>query len=719
MHVNTLTRASLVLAGLLALPMSARALSAQEIAAPPPGEGIGTEPVDGLIAGTKRYNVTFDDRTFTLDAFRDAVATGKTADEVDRIVAGLEASARTERDGFRQSIEAMGGRVHYFFWLIDACTIDIKPVDVERVRELPGVLLLDPDLPTYPTILTATNASNHASDAVQAAGNRGTGFGVAVIDTGQDSNMGTSGRPHRTYFRGGSIANTTGGGIGGSLLLANVQIPGTIGADDTHGHGTGVMGIAAGSVWGGSGADNGHANDAYKVGYSICVSSGSCNSSLAVEAAGWQQAAADKVRYNIVAANMSYGSSPSFTDVSQQAIDAAALNANILAVCAAGNSGTGGTGGSAAVANGLAVAAATNNTKAIAGFSTRGPMGARTYPDIAGNGVSTVMPGRNNDSGNFIASGTSMGSPQVCGVGALVKFARPTASAREIKAILLACSENVAGYTENVGGQGYLRTDRAAATAASPNSVITDQIASTTTPKDHLLRVTSGQVVKIALTWFRHNVASASYSNLGLTVLNGAGTVATKNSAANLYEVVSFTAPITGNLIVRVNATSLVPNPQPYSIAACVSSGAQAQFQNGQSGSVAIIGAGCPGTGGIPSEHPAGSPAIGSSFTLSLTYARPSSSAFLLLGASNTTWLGIPLPASLPGAPGCFLRVSGDVLVGVPTGATGTASFTLALPNNGGLVGAAVFSQFLVLDPPINNLDLVTSNSLRIVIGDR
>jgi hypothetical protein len=696
------------LVGLLALP-----LSAQETVPPPVGEVNLTQPVDGSIPGTKRYNVTFNDRKFNLEEFRTAVESGKDADHVEGIVARLQGMANAERDGFRGAIEALGGRVHITFWLIDVCTIDIPEDKLDAVRALPGVAIVAPDLPAHPAILTATNVSNHNTDAVQAAGNRGTGFGVAVIDTGQDSNMGGVGRPHRTYFRNGNLAITNAGGLNGSLLLANVAMPGAQPADDTHGHGTGVMGIAAGSIWGGAGADNGHANDAYKVGYGICATAGSCSTSLAMEAAAWQQAATDKVRYNIVSANMSYGSSPNLLDVSQQAIDGAALNANILSVCAAGNSGTGGTGGSAAVANGLAVAAANNNTKTVSGFSTRGPMGTRTYPDIMANGVSTVMPGRNNDSGNFVASGTSMASPQVCGTGALVKFARPNASAREIKALLLASSENVAG-TENEVGQGYLRSDRAVACANSPDSAITSSIASTVTPNDHLLAVTSGQVVKVALTWFRHNLALATYSNLGLTVLNGAATIATKNSAGNLYEVVSFTAPITGNLIVRVNAVSLVQNPQPYSLAACATSGTQPRFQGGPTGAVVISGAGCVGTGGIPSLHPSGNPAIGGPLGLNVTYARPSTPAIMILGTSS-----IAVDLTGFGAPTCFLRASTDVLLFFAIGATGTGGVPLGIPNNLGLVSAILHIQSLIVDPPINALDLVATNSMRVTIGTR
>lgn len=718
MHIRTLSYITLAVAGLCAAP-----LAAQEVVTPTPDWILGTEPVDGLIPGTKRYNVTFNDRSFSLDEVRVAIESGRTADDVDRIVARMQAMADAQRAGFRRDIEAMGGRVFLTFWLIDAVSVEIPPARLEEIRAYPGVLMVDPDLATRPGILVATNASNHNTDAVQAAGNRGTGFGVAVIDTGQDANMGGSGRPHRTYFRGGNIANNNTGGIGGSLLLANVAVPGVCAGceEDTHSHGTGVMGIAAGSVWGGAGADNGHANDAYKIGISICVSSGGCGSSLAVEAAGWQRATTDKVRYNIVAANMSYSSTSNMLDVSQQAIDNSALIGNIVAVTAAGNSGTGGSTGSAATANGLAVAAATGNTKAIASFSTRGPQGARTFPDIAANGVSTVMPGRDNDNGNYVGSGTSMAAPQVCGSATLVKHARPNASAREIKAILLASSENVAGYTENVAGQGYLRSDRSVACAASRNSVITSSIASTTTPNDHTIAVTSGQAVKIALTWYRHNVANASYSNLGLTILNGVTVVASKDSAANLYEVVSFTAPITGNLTVRVNATTLVANPQPYSIAACATTGTQPAFAGGPTGQTTIAGTGCLGTGGIPSLHPSGNPAINSTLGFNLTYARPTSTAVLFIGASSTNWGAVPLPANMTpfGAPNCFLRVSGDVIVSTPTGATGTGTLNVSIPNNGGLVDGVVHAQYLVLDPPINTLDFVFSNSLRIVIGTR
>src|SRR5690606_9957397 len=137
MH-RLLPRAGLLVAGLLALPGSA-----QETVAPRAAT-LGTEPLDGVLPGTKRFNVVFHDRKFTLDEFRAAVAAGRPAEEVERIVARLQAMAEAERAGFRARIEELGGRVHLTFWLIDACAIEIDPAKVEQVRALPGVARVDP-----------------------------------------------------------------------------------------------------------------------------------------------------------------------------------------------------------------------------------------------------------------------------------------------------------------------------------------------------------------------------------------------------------------------------------------------------------------------------------------------------------------------------------------------------------------------------------------------
>ena len=630
-------------ASLLASVLAAQAAVPSPALQDPTAVGIGTEPVAGKKAGTSRYNVTFATRSFTLDRFREAVHSGSTHQQVEEIVTELQARARADYAAFRTEVEALGGSVVIEFWLINAVTVEVAPDKVATLERLPNVLHVRPDLPTYPTgfvpIKTATNSSNHNADAVQAMGYKGTGFTMAIIDTGQDSNMAGLGRPHMQYYRGASTTNTTGGGLNGSLLLANVTLPGTIGADDTHGHGTGVASITGAAGWNNAGADRGHAYDAGKVGYSICVSAGSCSSSLAVEALGWQQAAADKVKYNIVSGNMSYGSSPLPTDVSQQAIDACALNADILPVVSAGNSSSS-TSGSASVANGLAVAAITPTTKTVASFSSRGPLSgdaARFYPDIAACGVSTVMAARDNEAGTYVASGTSMASPQVCGAAALIKSVRPATSARELKAMLLANTEDISAQnptapynSRNAYGMGFLRDDLTASAGLLPGTVLTRSIASTTSPNVHSLIVSSGQKVSLALTWYRTNLGVATWSDLNLEVYNGATLIASSATTRNLYEKVTFVAPLSGTMTVKVSAVSLDIASVDYSLAS------SHVFAAGLPASYGLYGGACAGSAGTPGLSVSANPTLGNPFAAKLSFAKASANAYLLIGGSNT-----------------------------------------------------------------------------------
>lgn len=241
-------------------------------------------------------------------------------------------------------------------------------------------------------------------------------------------------RPHRVYFPNGNPALTTGGGIGGSRLLVNRQI-GAQSADDTNGHGTGVASISAGANWGTSGADDGHAPMAGICGYAIAeLPNGS--SYTTTQASGWQQLAADRATYNIVSANMSYSGSPNPLDLAQQAIDSAALNADVLCCVAAGNSGAS-TTNSCGAANAIAVGALNATTHTVATFSSRGFLSGdsgRFYPDISACGVNTAMALLDNEGGNFVGSGTSMASPQVTGAAAQLRARFPFLTAVQTKA---------------------------------------------------------------------------------------------------------------------------------------------------------------------------------------------------------------------------------------------------------------------------------------------
>jgi hypothetical protein len=104
-----------------------------------------------------------------------------------------------------------------------------------------------------------------------------------------------------------------------------------------------------------------------------------------------------------------------------------------------------------------------------------------------------------------------------------------------------------------------------------------------------------------------------------------------------------------------------------------------------------------------------------------LTQARANTSAFLFLGASDQSWLGLPLPMNLgpAGAPGCSLWCSGDVIHSVATNASGAASFSYSVPNDRGLIGGVFFNDYLVYDPTANALKFVTTRGGKGRFGDQ
>ena len=567
--------------------------------------GLSTEAAPGARDGTRRYNVTFRTRSFELAELRSAIAEQQSAVIVERIIKDLELRARVDQEPFRRAVEAMGGSVVLQFWLINAATIEIAPAQLGAVAALPNVWQVRPDLiaqplgtVAVPRIRVSTDANHHNADLEQAAGNKATGIGVAILDSGQNENLHGSFLPHRMYYRNGDRNNHTATGVDGSRLVANVLM-GSQPPDNGEAHGIGVAGIAAGEIWSTAGADRGHASDADIAGYSMCVFLPGCATYLSVEASSWQRVANDKVRFNIAAANMSYASAPDPLDVSQQALDACVLTADVVACTAAGNSGPGAssTTSSSPSINGLAVAA-TDAGKAIAQFSSRGPFSSdltRFFPDIAANGVNTVMPQTGSESSDFIASGTSMASPQVCGAAALVKSARPTLNAREIKALLLHTTESITtqnpGLDRNAYGLGYLRDDYACRVARGPASVLSDTLDPQTTLRNYVLPVVQGRRYAATLVWHRQSSSSTQWSDLNLRVLNGTSVLGQSNSPRNLYEKVSFQSPVTGTVTVEVSSASLETAQVPFSLALGDPTGSDLV-----AGTYTYFGQGCLGT---------------------------------------------------------------------------------------------------------------------------
>ena len=138
---------------------------------------------------------------------------------------------------------------------------------------------------------------------------------------------------------------------------------------------------------------------------------------------------------------------------------------------------------------------------------------------------------------------------------------------------------------------------------------------------------------------------------------------------------------------------------------------------------VTPAGVGCAGSGGYkPLLGAAAAATLGQNFNTE-TYNVPVSTFVIgVLGLSNVSFNGIPLPLDLgiAGAPGCMLRTDLSLTQGVLTSGSGvgggSAVVTWPIPNDPSLRGATVYFQSLVLDTPANSLGITTSNLLGAVL---
>ena len=125
--------------------------------------------------------------------------------------------------------------------------------------------------------------------------------------------------------------------------------------------------------------------------------------------------------------------------------------------------------------------------------------------------------------------------------------------------------------------------------------------------------------------------------------------------------------------------------------------------------------------GSVPQLANSGRPIIKRSMMINLTAAKANTPAILLTGFSRTKWGGFSLPLGLRqlGAAGCSLLSSFDRGIPLSTSATGTASFTIPVPDKASLVKAKFYNQFMIVDARANSFGWSFSNAGEALIGDR
>ncbi|MBE3519934.1 MAG: S8 family serine peptidase [Firmicutes bacterium] len=218
---------------------------------------------------------------------------------------------------------------------------------------------------------------------------------------------------------------------------------------DDNGHGTHVASIVAGTGEGNP-LYKGVAPGAALVGIKVLDANGSGTTTGIISGIDWM--IQNKTTYNIRVGNMSLGSATSSdgTDSLSVAVNNA-VNNGIIMVVAAGNSGpaTYTIGSPAAAANAITVGALYDPGEkgwVLAEFSSRGPTAdGRIKPDICTPGRNITAAKAGSVNGYVTYSGTSMATPFMSGVIALMLDANYGLTDSQVKSIIYS-SANVKDF---------------------------------------------------------------------------------------------------------------------------------------------------------------------------------------------------------------------------------------------------------------------------------
>ncbi len=309
----------------------------------------------------------------------------------------------------------------------------------------------------------------------------------------------------------------------------------------------------------------------------------------------------------VVNLSVAFPARPCFDTDSYNIITDEAVDEGAVVVAAAGNFGSYGAASISSPGcsvNAITVGAvddketASNSDDTIASFSSLGPApSGRLKPDLVAPGMlvnSTDACYYYNDTNTMnnkicttainpsepYINGTSFSTPQVSAAAALLLQSQPQYSPLQVKAALLLGAQwnpknngnvsNTATQYENGGstdttlnswGFGYLDVAKSLSYANSGKNIITDTIVQGQ-DKNYTFSATSGNQVKVILSWLKHPQGNVTYpndigiSNLDFYITRGdtGQTVISSTSKNQTNEFAVFNAPFTGTYTIKVTA---------------------------------------------------------------------------------------------------------------------------------------------------------------------
>lgn len=349
----------------------------------------------------------------------------------------------------------------YRYSSIEGVAVEVPKGKAEQVVAFAKARGLDAEKETF--VKADLNASTRTvyvkgSGEAWSLGYTGAGVTVAVLDTGIN-------RTHPTFDDLDDNPATTDPKIVGFRDFVNGGA--AVAAYDDQGHGSHTSGIAAGTGEGSSGTGprgNGNVGVAYGAnlfGLKVLDSSGSGSSTNIVAAIDWMANNANSVSPPIRVANYSIGptvltpGSNTGNSAQAQAMNRA-VAAGIVFVQSGGNGDTDGLTPNQQTGN---VGGDARDTIAVCSSNSAAPPTAPTYsnwdsegptadgrpkPEVCAPGES-VMSASGSSNGYVAQGGTSMSSPHVAGVAALIIQAVPAITPAQVKQVIIETALNYTG----------------------------------------------------------------------------------------------------------------------------------------------------------------------------------------------------------------------------------------------------------------------------------
>ncbi|NJE08460.1 alkaline serine protease [Thermococcus sp. M39] len=453
------------------------------------------------------------------------------------------------------------GKIKYEYRIIPAFAVEMKVKDVKKLAtpskldkilaylglapKIEGLAFIEDDFKVK--IALDYSTTQVLATTMWQLGYDGSGITVAVIDTGIDA----------------SHPDLQGKVIGWYDVVNGKTTP-----YDDNGHGTHVASIIAGTGAASNGKYKGVAPGAKLVGVKVLAADGSGSISDIIAGVDW--VVQNKDTYGIRVINLSLGSSQSSngTDSLSQAVNNA-WDAGLVVCVAAGNSGPDTyTIGSPAAASKVITVGAVDDNDVIADFSSRGPTAdGRLKPEVVAPGVNIIAAraagtsmGTPIDDYYTSASGTSMATPHVAGIAALLLQAHPSWTPDQVKKALVETADIVApteiadiayGAGRVNAYKAYLYGDSNYETILTFTGYVADKGSQT-----HTVDVGSGAERIIAyLTW------DTSSSDIDLYLYDPNGNQVDYSYTAYYgFEKVGYTSPAAGTWTIKVQSYSGAAN---------------------------------------------------------------------------------------------------------------------------------------------------------------